>query len=130
LNMMSSEQYFSYIILMKGNSGKFWCFVMTTSVAKIVSIYLTTFKIWVNKSNICHMQCDSTPNLNCPFGIVSDITDLDIIKRLMIIGTCLLIDFNNFEHDRRFCCWHNNFEHDRRFCCWHNNFEHDRRFCC
>ena len=66
---MSSEQYFSYIILMKGNSGKFWCFVMTTSVAKIVSIYLTTFKIWVNKSNICHMQCDSTPNLNCPFGI-------------------------------------------------------------
>lgn len=36
--------------------------------------------------------------------IVQYITDLDIIKRLMIIGTCLLIDFNNFEHDRRFCC--------------------------
>ncbi|XP_076110181.1 phospholipid scramblase 1-like [Mytilus galloprovincialis] len=36
--------------------------------------------------------------------LVEFLTDLDIVKKLMVLGACLLVDFNNFEHDRRFCC--------------------------
>lgn len=32
------------------------------------------------------------------------LSDLDIVKKLYVIGICLLVDFNNFEHDRRYCC--------------------------
>lgn len=36
--------------------------------------------------------------------IVQYTPDLDIVKRLMVIASCILFNFNNFEYDRRFCC--------------------------
>lgn len=48
-------------------------------------------------------DCREWCNLKNDF-IIYYLTDLDIVKRLMVIGACLLADFNNFEHDRRYCC--------------------------
>lgn len=60
-----------------------------SSVAQIVK------KTWKNAEELLSIHNDF---------IVRFLEDINISERLMIVGAAFLVDFNNFEDDKRLCC--------------------------